>query len=217
MPTKTEYREYLQSEEWLARRREFLDDASTCEECELPRWLAVAVYDIDLHVVHRHFRTIGSEKFDDVFLLCRRCFEVKTQGETQLHRPQSWPCRTIDYDGEPCSEKQFRGPNQLCEVCLEYFVTRFLPSDHSDYRAWQSFLLEVSAWTIPHSWIGGPAWFWTIEDHDEGFGLEGDSAEFHYDWSILRAFALLLDRVSGTNRRRVFDQLVEFMAAVEKR
>lgn len=84
MTTKTEYREYIASEKWQRRRRDFLTENKFCEQCDCPRWLAVAMYDQDLHVHHVSYARVGSEEDGDLKPLCRRCHELETFGKTEL-------------------------------------------------------------------------------------------------------------------------------------
>lgn len=92
MPTKTEYRAYIASEAWQERRRQFLKGAHECEHCYIPRWLAIIAYDQDLHIHHKSYANVGHELDSDLQPLCRRCHEIKTFGESKLHKPQSYEC-----------------------------------------------------------------------------------------------------------------------------
>jgi HNH endonuclease len=86
MPTKTEYREYIASEAWQRRRREFLSQNQICNRCRLHRRLAVIAYDQDLHVHHRSYARVGAERDDDLEPLCKRCHELETFGRSELHQ-----------------------------------------------------------------------------------------------------------------------------------
>ena len=92
MTTKTEYREYIASEPWQKRRKEFLLAYPRCNRCDIPRWLAVVAYDQDLHVHHRNYARVGQEIDDDLEPLCKRCHELETFGHSYLHVPRSEPC-----------------------------------------------------------------------------------------------------------------------------
>jgi hypothetical protein len=84
VPTKSEYREYIASAEWQARRIKFLAKYRYCSECNLPRRWAVRFYDQDLHVHHESYEHIGKELDEDLRALCRRCHEIKTFGHSSL-------------------------------------------------------------------------------------------------------------------------------------
>lgn len=98
MPTKTEYREYLSSEHWRERRKEFLDAFPNCNQCDLPRWLAIIAYDQDLHVHHKSYARVGEEIDDDLEPLCRRCHEIKTFGNSSLHKVRKTRCSVCNID-----------------------------------------------------------------------------------------------------------------------
>lgn len=96
--TKTEYREYITSPQWKARRKEFLKPYSFCLHCWMPRWLAIIAYDQDLHVHHRSYKNLGHESPLDLEPLCRRCHEVETFGRSDLVAPPSHRCSSCDAD-----------------------------------------------------------------------------------------------------------------------
>src|SRR5271168_5540841 len=85
MPTKSEYREYISSEEWQKRRKLFLVLHSVCNRCNLHRQLAIIAYDQDLNVHHRNYSRVGAELDTDLEALCRRCHELETFGTSKLH------------------------------------------------------------------------------------------------------------------------------------
>jgi hypothetical protein len=85
MPTKTEYREYISSDHWKRRRKDFLTHFPSCNRCRLNRTLALIAYDQDLHVHHRSYARVGAELDDDLEALCKRCHEVETFGRSNLH------------------------------------------------------------------------------------------------------------------------------------
>lgn len=112
MPTKTEYRAYIASPGWQARRKEFLCRQSWCNRCEIPRWLAIIAYDQDLHVHHKNYENVGQEKNEDLEPLCRRCHEVETFGSSKLHKPQQVEC--IE-----CGQiATWDMTTRLCPICL---------------------------------------------------------------------------------------------------
>lgn len=111
--TKTEYRQYIGSEEWQQRRSIFLEEAGTCNRCFLPRHLAIIAYDQDLNVHHRSYANLGQEEPGDLEALCRRCHEIESFGISQLHEVQKKPCPDCAWGGwvfDPWSLK--------CESCL---------------------------------------------------------------------------------------------------
>lgn len=110
MTTKTEHREYIASEKWQKRRKEYLLAMPICEKCELPRRLAIVAYDQDLHVHHKSYARVGAELDDDLQSLCRRCHEVETFGSSSLHKVQSFECLE-------CSEICFDRVDRLCDGC----------------------------------------------------------------------------------------------------
>jgi hypothetical protein len=99
--TKGEYKLYLSSAEWIARRSKFLQTWNYCNRCDLPRWLAIIAYDQDLHVHHRHYQSIGNERPEDLEGLCKRCHEIETFGRSALRsiRPEKCAgCGGPNYD-----------------------------------------------------------------------------------------------------------------------
>lgn len=110
MPTKTEYREYISSPEWQARRKEFLLSYPECNRCSLPKWLAVIAYDQDLHVHHRSYTRVGHEKDEDLEPLCKRCHEIETFGNSSLHKPQHCRCTY-------CGHTTWRTAERVCDFC----------------------------------------------------------------------------------------------------
>lgn len=111
MPTKTEYREYLASEGWQRRRKQFLHEHSDCNRCDLPRWLAIIVYDQDLHIHHKTYARVGGELDDDLEPLCRRCHEIETFGNSNLHAPRSIVCTYCE------THTTFDLVDRLCDEC----------------------------------------------------------------------------------------------------
>jgi len=72
---KSEYIEYLQSEDWKERRKEMMEEADwTCENCSEKA--------IQLH--HLNYNNLGNEILgDDVIALCKECHdEIHEKGES---------------------------------------------------------------------------------------------------------------------------------------
>jgi HNH endonuclease len=117
--TKTEYAEYLASDHWITLRFELLCEVSACERCSMPRWLASIAYDQDLHVHHKHYRTLGSEEWDDLEVLCARCHEVETFGRSSMKAPKSSRCSI-------CKEVHFDYRSEFCDACYRITHTPYL-------------------------------------------------------------------------------------------
>jgi hypothetical protein len=97
--TKTEYAQYLASEDWRERRKKFIAEANNeCERCDLPRWLASLVYDQDLHVHHLNYQNLGNEESDDLEVLCRRCHEIETFGRSDYGEIKKAECSLCGLD-----------------------------------------------------------------------------------------------------------------------
>jgi hypothetical protein len=96
MGKKSEYRSYIQSEPWQARRRDFLSAHGTCKECGLPRYLSVLIFDEDLHVDDRNYQRLGSELDSDLQALCKQCHELKHFGHTSLADAATGTCVMCD-------------------------------------------------------------------------------------------------------------------------
>jgi hypothetical protein len=115
--TKTEYANYLAGEHWKNVREQMLGDWSgRCNRCAIPRWLAQLVYGQDLHLHHKHYRTLGHENPDDLEILCRRCHEIETFGRSNLAELPSFPC-----DG--CGCKHWDRYSPYCPVCTSLFCS----------------------------------------------------------------------------------------------
>lgn len=126
--TKKEYAAYLASEHWRAFRKEFLADMQSdgladCVRCRLPRWLAELVYDQDLNLHHKHYRSLGAEESEDVELLCRRCHEIETFGRSELKTPQVAHC-------EWCGERHWDYRHPRCRTCQLLFRESWLMFVH---------------------------------------------------------------------------------------
>jgi len=113
--TKTEYRQYLGSSHWQAKRKHFLSYLTWCQKCQMPRYLAIIAYDQDLHVHHVSYANLGNENEDtDLMALCRRCHELETFGKTKLKAPWSTLCTAC---GDEPVYNRF-ALYTLCEFCL---------------------------------------------------------------------------------------------------
>lgn len=142
--TRTKYAEYLASEDWRERRRHLLAELDECGECHVPRWIAVIAYDQDLHVIHKHFNSLGFENPNDVRVLCARCHQEEMQGgKSSLHRLTVRKC--VECGGpnwnpinEPTSEQS------ICPGCernifspLDWWFSRELLKGFSNPREWR--------------------------------------------------------------------------------
>lgn len=118
---KTEYRKYIASADWQERRKHFLagEDglSSWCNRCKLPRWLAGIVYDQDLHVHHKSYVNIGSEKPEDLEILCKRCHEIETFGRSDLRTPKVATCTV-------CGQEHYDVYASTCEECFKLTTGR---------------------------------------------------------------------------------------------
>lgn len=111
---KTDYAKYLQSEHWLEVRSRLLGDGPEwCVRCDMPRWLARIAYDQDLHIHHKHYRTLGSEAPDDLEILCRRCHEIETFGKSILREIQRFICAG-------CERAHWDTGSRYCPVCTSF-------------------------------------------------------------------------------------------------
>jgi hypothetical protein len=80
MTTKSEHREYISSEHWQRRRKEFLSKHHSCNRCGISRGLANTLYDQDLNVHHRSYASKGHEIDEHLEALCRKCHDLETFG-----------------------------------------------------------------------------------------------------------------------------------------
>lgn len=109
--TKTQYKAYLQTPEWQARRLEAIEYGdSVCAECEIPRWLAGIAYDQDLHVHHVSYANQGNEFPEDLMVLCRRCHELETFKRTELREVKRAHC-------EACGGLHWDYRSKHCIIC----------------------------------------------------------------------------------------------------
>lgn len=185
MPTKTEYREYIASEEWQQRRKEFLRFHPDCNRCGLPRSLAIIAYDQDLHVHHRNYGTIGCEKDDDLEPLCRRCHEVETFGSSALHAPKKYKC-------EMCDECTFDSCGRLCPACT--FLLAFYVGGFSNFS--QPF--GPKGYEIP-------VWQMLVENVIHGLEWQADlnSAELNFNYAATEIHAVLSARQEQLHDREL--------------
>lgn len=123
--TKTEYAEYLASDYWKELRRGWLEIASSCERCSMPRYLANICYDQDLHLHHKNYRNLGREECDDLEVLCRRCHEIETFGRSQLKEYRSINCSFCDKPHWDLYHLE-----SLCPGCADLFGGPSLMTTH---------------------------------------------------------------------------------------
>ena len=70
--TRMNYREYLLSKEWDFNSGRFIDRANgECQECGANN---------NLHVHHKHYKTLGQERYEDVEVLCEKCHKSRHKG-----------------------------------------------------------------------------------------------------------------------------------------
>lgn len=78
---ETTYREYINSADWKFRADQFKAAKNhKCEECGMSSddyWAGISRHQIELHVHHKHYRTLGREKQTDVRVLCRPCHRLE--------------------------------------------------------------------------------------------------------------------------------------------
>ena len=70
MATKEEYLDYIQSEEWKDKSREFVKCAGKCEVCGSRDYL-------ESH--HLTYKNIGEETGEDIEVLCNSCHQKRTE------------------------------------------------------------------------------------------------------------------------------------------
>jgi hypothetical protein len=178
--TKTEYREYIASEEWRSRRRNFLETCGNyCKRCWIPRWLAVVAYDQDLNVHHKSYARLGGEELDeDLEPLCRRCHDIETFGTSELHQPQ---CAQCTY----CTRGTYRlWPYPVCDFCAvmrEYIPeghfeinelrAKLYPGSSSEIEIWKSLffsIVQAVSWCKPDMFsIACDCILWALADEEK--------------------------------------------------
>lgn len=111
MPTKTEYKNYLETERWAQLRRKVIEERPRCERCFVPRWLASIVYDQDLNAHHKSYANQGTDNEEhDLEPLCRRCHDLETFGRSELRAVKSAVCTS-------CRIVHFNPYSDSCETC----------------------------------------------------------------------------------------------------
>lgn len=110
--TKAAHREYISGPVWRERRNRFMRFHPNCEECGMPRWLAAALYDQDIHVHHVSYARSGNgEEWDeDLRALCARCHEIETFGNSSLREIKSAACMS-------CGNRTYDVFRRCCERC----------------------------------------------------------------------------------------------------
>lgn len=117
--SKTEYAAYLASDHWREIRKETFGNLTpTCERCSIPRWLSEIVYDQDLHVHHVTYANLGSERPEDLEVLCRRCHEIETFGRSGLKQLKQTECAV-------CGSVHWDTRSELCPLCVALFRAPF--------------------------------------------------------------------------------------------
>jgi len=118
---KTEYRKYIASSQWQERRKEVLagqdGQGSWCNRCKIPRWLASIAFDQDLHVHHKSYANIGSERIEDLEILCRRCHDIETFSRSDLRAPKMATC-------EVCGQQHYNVYSSICRECFRLTTGR---------------------------------------------------------------------------------------------
>jgi hypothetical protein len=174
--TKMEYREYIASEKWQQKRKQFLRWHSDCDRCGLPRWLAIIAYDQDLHVHHKSYARIGCEKDDDLEPLCRRCHEVETFGSSALHAPQKYKC-------EMCDESTFDSCGRFCSACT-FLLSLYVGGFSNFFQPFGPKGYEV------------PVWQMLVEKviHELECQADSNSVEVRFDHAVTEIFTVLSAR-----------------------
>lgn len=77
---ETTYREYINSADWRFKADRFRAAKNyTCEKCGQNNddyYSGRRSYEIELHVHHRHYKTLGNERQEDVLILCKMCHSL---------------------------------------------------------------------------------------------------------------------------------------------
>jgi hypothetical protein len=68
------YQEYLKSDHWIRFRREVLRIRKQCQYCASK---------LQLNIHHKHYKTVGHERNEDVIVLCQTC-------HLKLHKKKRW-------------------------------------------------------------------------------------------------------------------------------
>ena len=69
-----DYQKYIHSRAWSNRKKKWLKKTPFCEVCGSSR---------RLQVHHKHYRTLGKEKREDVRILCKGCHENLHEGKVR--------------------------------------------------------------------------------------------------------------------------------------
>lgn len=70
--TEMTYKQYLASDEWDFRSGAFIERAGgECQDCGAIR---------GLNVHHKHYKTLGEERYRDVEVLCLSCHKTRHKG-----------------------------------------------------------------------------------------------------------------------------------------
>lgn len=107
------YTDYLNSEHWLHFRREILSTRRCCQNC--------ASTNNTLNVHHKHYRTVGAERQEDVILLCQDChLRFHKKGRWLKAKLKKLP---LDFTGSRHPEKAYFNiastVNRVCRRCTE--------------------------------------------------------------------------------------------------
>jgi len=174
---KTEYRKYIASADWQERRKHFLagEDglSSWCNRCKLPRWLAGIVYDQDLHVHHKSYVNIGSEKPEDLEILCTRCHEIETFGRSDLRTPKVATCTVCGqehYDVARGVQKVLQRYKNLQDIIAILGMEELSEDDKlavSRARKIQKFLSQPCS--VAEVFTGQPGKYVKLSDTIKGF------------------------------------------------
>jgi hypothetical protein len=70
-----DYNTYLQSTHWKETRSWRM--TGYCERCRLQRYLVILIFKKDLNVHHKHYNTLGRERWGDLEVLCPRCHTIE--------------------------------------------------------------------------------------------------------------------------------------------
>ena len=80
--------------------------------------MSVIAYDQDLHVHHKNYQNIGAELDSDLEVLCRRCHEVETFGESALQYPVLISLEQVNKYTDGKSDDYLEGWNDAIEWYL---------------------------------------------------------------------------------------------------
>jgi hypothetical protein len=143
--TKTQYKAYLHSPDWQAKRADAIQwYGNICARCEMPRWLAEIAYDQDLHVHHLTYANRGDEDMCDLEVLCRRCHELETFKRTEIREVKAATC-------ESCGDRHWNYRSDRCQFCdvlrINFYASfnrLFQPDvDYGGQPYWISFMKNV--------------------------------------------------------------------------